>query len=162
MDAAPTAHPRVAAGGYLRAATVAHVLPGRLRVRIDDLKGHPGLCSSIERELRGLGGVCRVETNPVIGSLLVAYDEAVLDRCDVLAALLRWDVVVDATFGPPEVLGKASGKGSEKGSDISGARPALSAPTSGRARRVVGTVVRSGFEAAIQSAVQSAVRRLLV
>lgn len=132
-----------AALGPLRSATCLHALPGRLRLRIDDLKGCPDLSRSIEQELGYVAGVRRVEANPVTGSVLIVHDETVLDRRDVLAALLAWDVVVDGPPGP--VGGAASASASPR-------------PAPGVGRRLVGAVVRSGVEVAIQSAVQSAVR----
>jgi copper chaperone CopZ len=135
--------------GRLRSAACAHVLPGRLRLRVDGLKCCPGLCRSIEHELRRLGGVRRVEASAVTGSILVAYDHTVLDQRDVQAALLAWDVVVDAPLGPVDHA------------RARGAASASPAPASGVARQLMGAVVRSGLEAAIQSAVQSAVRQLL-
>ena len=151
MDAASIATDRGggASVGRLRSATCAHVLPGRLRFRVDDLRGCPGLCRLIEQELRRLGGVRRIEASAVTGSLLVAYDQAVLDERDVLAALLAWDIVVDASMEP---VG---------GTGVPATASAPPAPASGVARQLMGAVVRSGLETAIQSAVQLAVRRLL-
>jgi copper chaperone CopZ len=138
--------------GPLRSATCVHALPGRLRLRIRDLKRSPDLARSIEQRLGRMAGVRRVEANPVTGSILVVYDENLLDRRDVFGALLAWDVVVDAPLEPAPPVGQA---------DARGAATAPPPPATGVGRRLVGAVVRSGVEAAVQSAVQSALRALL-
>jgi hypothetical protein len=52
---------------------VVHHIPGRLRVRIPRSKRHPHLLHELRDFVSGLGGVERVEINPVTGSVLVHY-----------------------------------------------------------------------------------------
>jgi hypothetical protein len=53
---------------------VVRVLPGRLRVRHDRLRGDPDLGLRIERIVGGLDGVNDVRSRALTGSLLVEYD----------------------------------------------------------------------------------------
>lgn len=54
---------------------VAHAIPGRIRLKIDRLKGDANLARETGERVRSLPGVERVETNTRTGSLLVLYDE---------------------------------------------------------------------------------------
>jgi calcium-translocating P-type ATPase len=64
---------------------VLHAVPGRLRVHLPGWAGRgPG---HIERRLRRLPGVRRVEANPLTGNVLTVFDAAAVSRDSVLAAL---------------------------------------------------------------------------
>jgi len=56
---------------------VAHAIPGRIRLKIDRLKGDATLAQTMRERVRSLPGVQHVETNATTGSLLVLYDEGV-------------------------------------------------------------------------------------
>jgi hypothetical protein len=53
---------------------VAHAIPGRIRVKIDRLKGNAALAEKIWELFVGTPGVRRVETSTTTGSFLVLYD----------------------------------------------------------------------------------------
>jgi Heavy metal associated domain 2 len=54
-------------------ATVVHHIPGRLRVRLPRASRRPDILHDLHGFISGLGGVRRVEINPVTGSILVHY-----------------------------------------------------------------------------------------
>ena len=54
-------------------ATVVHHIPGRLRVRLPRHSRRPDILRDLHGFISGLGGVQRVEINPVTGSILVLY-----------------------------------------------------------------------------------------
>src|SRR5690242_18095664 len=64
---------------------VLHAVPGRLRVHLAGWSGRGG--HHIERRLRQVPGVRRVETNPVTRNLLAVYDSAADLHASLLAAL---------------------------------------------------------------------------
>ncbi len=51
-----------------------HHVPGRLRMRIPDLKMRPALAAQLAESVRGLPGIHAVETNSFTGGLLIHYD----------------------------------------------------------------------------------------
>jgi hypothetical protein len=56
-------------------AEVLHHIPGRIRVCIPRIKGHPHMCRNIKDMAAAVEGVHSVEANPVTGSVLVHYDK---------------------------------------------------------------------------------------
>src|SRR5439155_23671586 len=54
--------------------SVAHATPGRVRVRIEALRGKPWLAREIERGVGGVRGVHGVEASTVTGSVVVHHD----------------------------------------------------------------------------------------
>ncbi len=63
---------------------VHNMLPGRLRVRADELRGNEKMLGLITRKLGGLSGVGSVETNSITGSILVIYDVVLFNEKDLL------------------------------------------------------------------------------
>lgn len=57
-----------------RDAVVVHRLPGRLRLRLSELRNDPESLASIAASLRCLPGIQAVEANAVTGSLLIRYE----------------------------------------------------------------------------------------
>jgi len=66
---------------------VFHFIPGRLRLRLDRLRGRPELARQFEVELAAVPGVRRVLANPVTGSLLLEYRVGSLRSAESLVAL---------------------------------------------------------------------------
>ena len=58
---------------------LAHASPGRIRLKVDELKKDPGKATEIEDKLRTIPGIRSVSANPVTGSLLLTYDEPAPD-----------------------------------------------------------------------------------
>ncbi len=67
-----------------------HTTPGRLRVKVADVKGSPARAAQVERRLTLLRGVDQAYANPVTGSVLVLYDAARTDARHVIDALRAW------------------------------------------------------------------------
>jgi hypothetical protein len=66
--------------------------PGRVRLRVDALKGNRVLAEAVEMRLKSIPGIARVETNATSASLLVRYDRrriAQRDAAQALGAALR-------------------------------------------------------------------------
>ena len=59
-------------------------MPGRLRVRLPDLKRNAALSASIEALLRNAKGVKSVSVSPLTGSVLIHYDQQSTTSADVL------------------------------------------------------------------------------
>lgn len=51
-----------------------HASPGRIRLRLPEIKGNPARARELEQQVAGLGPLRRVDANPVTGSLLIVYD----------------------------------------------------------------------------------------
>jgi Ca2+-transporting ATPase len=64
-------------------------VPGRARVRVDALRGHPALARAVEHRLTGHESVRRVAVNPVTGSVLVHFDARRLRVSRLLATLAK-------------------------------------------------------------------------
>ena len=54
-------------------ARLAHSLPGRKRVKIDEMRGDPAYFARLEKELAGCSGVVTVTTNPRTGTALISH-----------------------------------------------------------------------------------------
>jgi hypothetical protein len=69
-------------GGEIK---IVHAIPGRVRLKVAGLKANPPLGLTIQKRLRDVSGIKRVETNPVTGSVLVLFDpEAVMAPASLL------------------------------------------------------------------------------
>jgi len=53
-------------------------VPGRIRLRLRELKNHLALAESAKTRALEIPGVTKVEINPVTGSILIEYDPAIL------------------------------------------------------------------------------------
>ncbi len=51
-----------------------HMIEGRLRIKLADVKGAPDEARAVETQIRELPGVNHVTANPVTGSVLILYD----------------------------------------------------------------------------------------
>jgi len=54
-------------------ARLAHSLPGRKRVKIDEKRGDAAYFAALEKELAEYHGVVAVETNPLTGTALISH-----------------------------------------------------------------------------------------
>lgn len=64
-----------------------HVLDGRLRIKIPQVKGMPQRAHTVERLLLGLAGVTEVTANPLTGNVLVLFTSRVISQHEIIAAL---------------------------------------------------------------------------
>lgn len=63
-----------------------HHIPGRIRIRLPDVKGSPEAARRVESELRALEGVRGAQANPITGSVLVRYDAGHFDPTPLIRA----------------------------------------------------------------------------
>lgn len=86
---------------------VAHDSPGRLRVRVGDLRADRAAAVALADAVAGLDGVLQVSVRPRTNSVLCFYDERRTDAARVLAALRRQRMApprqrsAPADSGPP-------------------------------------------------------------
>jgi copper chaperone CopZ len=64
-----------------------HILDGRLRIKLPQVKGAPQRALAVEQLLRGLVGVTEVTANPLTGNVLVLFTSTVIRQHDIHAAL---------------------------------------------------------------------------
>lgn len=67
--------------------TYLHVLDGRMRVRLPELRGSEARAQAINGILSAIHGVTRVETNVTTGSVLVHFDRRVVEAEVLLEAI---------------------------------------------------------------------------
>lgn len=93
---------------------VHNTLPGRLRVRAEELRGNERTLRAITQELGGLAGVSNVETNPITGSILLNYDVALFKEKDILFHLSdKSGLSLDPEDIKPQPLSSSESKGLE-------------------------------------------------
>jgi len=68
---------------------VTHAIPGRIRLKVSEVKENPTLAEEIQGQLSAVQGIRLVETNPLTGSVLVLYDAQAVTSLDSLRALLE-------------------------------------------------------------------------
>ena len=68
-------------------STYAHVLQGRLRLKVAGVKGSPEGAARVEAHLGSMDGVFAVTANPMTGSVLVHYDPATAQQVEIVEAL---------------------------------------------------------------------------
>jgi copper chaperone CopZ len=71
----------------LSGVRVVHAIPGRVRLKIGEVRDNPALAWDVEEQLSRIPGVKRVEANPVTGSVLVLFDEPQATPADSLEHL---------------------------------------------------------------------------
>ena len=69
-------------------SSYSHATPGRLRIKIPQVKGSQGHAQKVERVLRRIGGVNSVSANPLTGNVLVLFDSDSLTHKDVVDILV--------------------------------------------------------------------------
>ncbi len=72
-----------------------HVLDGRLRIKLPQVKGTPQRALAVEQLLLGLDGVTDVTANPTTGNVLVLFTSAVIGQHDIIAALQKTGYLSD-------------------------------------------------------------------
>jgi hypothetical protein len=84
-----------------------HVLEGRLRIKVPEVKNDPDRAREIETRIRMIEGVERVTANPVTGSVLILYDAGRTVMGDITETLRTWGYLRHAgqTFDAPALPG---------------------------------------------------------
>ncbi len=62
---------------------LAHLSPGRIRLKVDDLKRDERRAREIEEQLRSVSGIHSAAANPITGSLVLDYDEAAMESMEL-------------------------------------------------------------------------------
>lgn len=66
-----------------------HSLPGRIRFRLESIRGKPDQAREIKTRLAAVRGMHGVEVSYVTGSVLARYDPAVLEQLDLHFAIAK-------------------------------------------------------------------------
>ena len=72
----------------MKISSYSHAIPGRLRIKIQQVKGSQETGQRVERILKNLEGVTSVTANPLTGNVLVLFDPDVLTHTDVIERLV--------------------------------------------------------------------------
>jgi hypothetical protein len=62
---------------------LAHASPGRIRLKVEDVKNDPYKAQEIEAKLRAVTGIRSAAANPLTGSLLLTYDEPAAESMEL-------------------------------------------------------------------------------
>lgn len=100
-------------------ATIAHRLPGRVRLRLPRSHRSPTLMATVRNAITALAGVARVMIEPATGSILVEHDRS-RTTLDMIAGAL------EQTAGLPLEKGEARGSA---GASVNGRAPLAHAAT---------------------------------
>jgi hypothetical protein len=87
-----------------------HATPGRIRLRVPEVKSNPTLAREIQKQISGYKGVRQVEANPISGSVLVLYDLEAASSVVELALLFVPELALDESalgFAPVPSAGDA-------------------------------------------------------
>jgi hypothetical protein len=87
-----------------------HATPGRIRLRVPEVRSNPALAREIQEQLSGYQGVRQVEANPITGSVLVLYDLKAASSVVELARLFVPALALDESalgFAPVPSAGDA-------------------------------------------------------
>ena len=64
-----------------------HILDGRIRIKVPEVKGSHAMAGEVEGELAKLNGVAHVKANPLTGNVLVLFDSQVINHYHVVAVI---------------------------------------------------------------------------
>lgn len=67
--------------------TVMHAHPGRVRLKLPQIKRDPGFAREVKELLGPVPGIKKVETSSLTGSLLILYDSSRIGSLETLEAL---------------------------------------------------------------------------
>ena len=95
-----------------------HALPGRLRVKLADIKRAPAVARKLEERLQREPGVAEAVANPVTGSVLVHYDPRRTSSQTILARLAPYGLSTPAPSAPSRPTGLPSQLGKELGMEL--------------------------------------------
>lgn len=85
---------------------VKHYIKGRLRVKIPAIKGSAQTAEFMEKALSPIAGMKSVSVNPLLGTVLLKFDEAALSPEIVITALSRCFNFDAAVKNRKSILGK--------------------------------------------------------
>lgn len=77
---------------------VKHRLPGRVRLQIDSLKGNEEVSKYLEEKLKSVNGIDKISVNSLVGSVLVKYDEKIIEPMFLIGIILNILGLEDKVF----------------------------------------------------------------
>lgn len=77
---------------------VQHYIQGRMRLKINSLKENKEKSQELIFKLKNLDGIFEVQVNPLIGSVLVKFDESKVDAITLVGAILHILELEDEVF----------------------------------------------------------------
>ena len=99
---------------------VVHAIPGRVRLKVAQVRGNPTLASQIQTRLAVAPGISRVEVNPLTGSVLMLYEAQDVAPPDALRPLAEPLAALFPGFDPKDFAA-----GRPAAADGAGATPSL-------------------------------------
>ncbi len=82
-----------------------HALPGRIRLKLDGIKGHPDQARDIESRLATVRGMHHIEASSLTGSVVATFDPELLESLDFHFAVAN-ALGIAASDLNPEYLAK--------------------------------------------------------
>ena len=82
-----------------------HALEGRLRIKIECVKGSPDAAEEVETLLASIDGIERATANPSTGNVLVLYNPARLTQGEILELLRDAGLVRERSAGHAHRVG---------------------------------------------------------
>lgn len=82
-----------------------HALPGRIRLKLDGIKGHPDQARDIESRLATVRGMHHIEASSLTGSVVATFDPTLLESLDFHFAVAN-ALGIAASDLNPEYLAK--------------------------------------------------------
>ena len=64
-----------------------HLLDGRMRIKINEIKGSPERAGEIEKKLHEMNGITHSKANPITGNVLIYHDHNQLTSQDIIDVL---------------------------------------------------------------------------
>lgn len=83
---------------------VVHFMPGRVRLRVEDLKGMPELVRKVQSALGAVPGVERVEVKTLTGSIVIEYNAQSIRSTESREALSKVLTTFFPTLDVPKLL----------------------------------------------------------
>jgi hypothetical protein len=91
-----------------------HHVPGRIRIKIPQIKHRPDQAGKIREMLKEQGGISQMNINLSTGSVVVYYDPETLTATQILTLLKHNGFFDEAmTYGAPEEIDRISSKACE-------------------------------------------------
>ncbi len=75
--------------GFKGVVEIKHAIPGRIRFFIPILKNNPDGCDKLQKQLVKAEVIREIKINPVIGSLLMIYDEDGTDEATLTGVIVK-------------------------------------------------------------------------
>lgn len=78
-----------------------HVLDGRIRIKVPEIKGLPSKASALEEALQRIPGVTEVKANPVTGNILILFESGTTGHEQILETIKKHGYLRGSHHSPP-------------------------------------------------------------